>query len=230
MLGLQKKISFHATDAEEEKYIKKVFGEDVTVLIAGNFPRKFTAVSPMAKEKGDTLKLVSIALIGPVKNHLLVLKALSTYKNKIEYHIYGPVKDMEYWQLCLDEIKKLPQNIIVEYHGEIQPQEVESCLQKGHVFILPSLSENFGHSFYEALTEGKPVISSNFTPWQNLQRAKAGINVELNSTSIRDAIDRFAEMNQAEYNLWSQGAIQYAEAALNIDAIKKQYKIIFGQL
>ncbi|MEO8769704.1 MAG: glycosyltransferase [Ferruginibacter sp.] len=226
LLGIKKKISFHATDEDEKKYIEHTFGTGLNIFIAGNFPRKFTGSIVKKKEPG-MLDLVSIALIGPVKNHLLILESLGGCKDQVHYHICGPVKDMEYWQQCLLQIKKLPANIKVQYYGDVEPQNVQGCLDKGNVFIMPSKSENFGHAFYEALTAGKPVITSMNTPWLGLEKKMAGINVDTETASIKKAIDFFAAMPQQVYDQWSAAAVKYAEESVDTNFLKKQYRNMF---
>ena len=219
-----KKVFFHATNEEEKKYIERRF-KDAHTFIAGNFPRKFKA-QQIAKKAGQ-LKLVSIALISPMKNHLVILEALEQTPAIIEYHICGPVKDMEYWQACLEQMKQLPVNISVAYHGEVIPSAIEQMLHKAHVFILPSKSENFGHAFYEALSAGKPVITSHNTPWQDLEKLQAGLNVGIKVTELADAIAFFTGMSQDEYDLWKDGAVRYAEEAIDIEHLKEQYRKMF---
>ena len=178
LLEYHHKVHFHATDEEENKYISKYFGEAATIFTAGNFPNKIDAL-PVAEKEPGNLKLVSIALISPMKNILMVLTAMAKCNYHIEYNIYGPVKDTNYWELCKEKIKTLPGNIRVNYHKEIVPQKVKEVLMNAHVFILPSKSENFGHAIYEALSAGRPVITSNNTPWNNLRESCAGINVSV---------------------------------------------------
>ncbi|MEO6490243.1 MAG: glycosyltransferase [Ferruginibacter sp.] len=226
MFNLQKNAIFHATDEKEAVYIKNIFGEDIRVTIAGNFPRKLRP-SPLLLKEPYKLKLLTIGLISPMKNHLLVLQSLKQCTSGVEYHICGPVKDMEYWQLCLAQIRDLPSNISVHYHGEVQPQSIEEYLAKAHVFILPSKSENFGHAIYEALSAGKPVITSFFTPWQNLETAHAGLNVELSEISIKNGIQVFVAMDETEFRSWRDSAVEYARTIINIEDIKLQYKNVF---
>jgi len=123
----------------------------------------------------------------------------------------------------------MPPNITVNYHGDIAPDKIEQALAKSHVFILPSKSENFGHAIYEALTAGRPVITSKATPWNNLQSAKAGINVSTDDTQeLINAIDYFAGMNQEQLNEWSNAAREYAIKAIDMNVIRKEYEVMFG--
>jgi len=226
-LRLHNKCDFHASTEQEKVYIENVFGKKVKIFVAPNFPRIIKQQTSSEKLSGY-LQLISIALISPMKNHLLVLEALMACESNITYNIYGPVKDHAYWNICLEQIKKLPKNIIVKYYGDIPPQEVEIALSENHVFILPSKSENFGHAIYEALTAGKPVITSNNTPWNNLKASKAGINIEQNNPDeLVNAINNFASMDQNEFEQWSNDANKYAANSINVDDIKQQYHKMF---
>ncbi len=159
----------------------------------------------------------------------MVLEGLKKISGNIEYHIYGPVKDEEYWEKCKEKMKSLPENIKAIYQKEIEPQRVKEVLSKGHVFILPSQSENFGHAIYEALSAGRPVVTSKNTPWNHLQESSAGINVSIDDPEdMVNSIRFFVEMNQAEMEKWSRGAFNYAEQAIDVEEIKKAYKKMFG--
>ncbi|MEO6637008.1 MAG: glycosyltransferase, partial [Ginsengibacter sp.] len=174
------------------------------------------------------LQLVSIALISPMKNILPVLQALEKVKANVSYDIFGAVKDHDYWLLCKQQMKLLPTNISVVWHGEIRPEEIVGALSSAHVFILPSKSENFGHAIYEALSAGRPVITSHNTPWQQLMPAKAGINVTVDGgKELMDAISFFAAMDNNEMAHWSSKSREYAEQVVDVDSIKKQYEEMF---
>ena len=226
LLEYHYKVSFHATDEEEANYIKRYFGEPAKVFVAGNFPKKVGLLQPLPKEPG-TLKLLTIALISPMKNILWVLQALEKVVGNIQYDIYGPVKDAEYWDQCEEQASNLPENIKVIYHREIEPEKIKDALADAHVFVLPSKSENFGHAIYEALSAGRPVITSNNTPWNHLKEADAGINVFNEDTEeLANAINFFAEMNLDEMERWSRGAFDYAEKAVDVEGIREQYRVI----
>jgi glycosyltransferase involved in cell wall biosynthesis len=230
LLEYHHKVHFHATDDEEKNFITTYFGKVPQISVAGNFPNNIAPLPVIEKQEGSLI-MVTVALISPMKNTLLVLKALSKATAKIEYHIYGPIKDEGYWELCQQEIKMLPQNIGVVYHNEIAPENVPEALSTAHIFILPSKSENFGHAIYEALSAGRPVITSNNTPWRHLRKFNAGINVYPDhQDELLDAIEDFAEMDQQQMDEWSRQARQYAEAAVNVPQIKEQYHQLFGMM
>lgn len=227
LAGIPRRYCFHATDEQEREFIKQVFGEQVKVFIAGNFPRIFKLqVAP--QKKAGVLQLVSIAVISTMKNIALVLEALQYCKHQVNYHIYGPVKEEAYWQRCLVNIKMLPANIRVCYQGDVMPAKVEEILQGYEVFILPSKSENFGHAIYEALSAGKPVITSHHTPFNDLYNQYAGKNISVeNKTETATAIDYFAAMEADEFAAWNNGANYYALKNIDKDLLKKQHDQMF---
>ena len=227
LLEYHHKVLFHATDEEEKKFIINQFGKPATILIAGNYPTFFGTSVKMKKEEG-LLKLVSIAILNPMKNILLVLQALQNVEETIQYDIYGPVKDESYRDECLLQIKSLPRNVSVFIHKEIEPREVKEVLAKADVFILPSKSENFGHAMYEALSAGLPLITSHHTPWIKLENSHAGINVDVESLEeISLAIQRFARMPEEEFEQWRTGALEYASAAIDKEILKEKYEAMF---
>ena len=221
------KVTFHATDEEEANYIRNFFGEEATVLTAGNFPNKISLL-PVLKKEAGSLVLLTIALISPMKNILLVLEALLKVRGNIEYHIYGPLKDEEYWDRCKEIIKALPENIKVVYEKEIEPRKIKQALERAQVFILPSKSENFGHALFEALSAGRPIITSNNTPWKSLKESMAGWNVSIeNNSELAEAIDFFAAMDQPSMQSWSLAAWNYSERSVDLERIKEEYGRMF---
>lgn len=226
LLNWHKGSVFHATNEAEKDTVTKMFGNNVQVKIAANFPRLFSLM-PVMPKKPDSLVMVSVALISPMKNHHLVLEALMSCNAHVTYHIYGPVKDAAYWEVCKSMIKVMPANIDVQVHGEIAPNEVQQALAQSHIFILPSKSENYGHSLIEALSAGRPVITGNFTPWNKLEENKAGFNVNLKPADILNAVNQFASMQEAEMSEWAKGAVAYAQKEVNLSELEIQYEQLF---
>lgn len=226
MMGIRHMSEFHATDEVEANYIKEVFGKKAKVHIADNYPRLLASKNNNEKKQGK-LKLVSICLISKMKNILLVLESLKFCKADIEYSIYGIIKDEPYWQSCLDTIKLMPANIKVTFNGALLPSQVEDVLHQHQIFIQPSESENYGHALVEALSAGLPVITSEYTPWKNLEEQKAGLNVALHSAAVASAIDYFAAMNEEEYTEWSTASNIYINSVIDVKEIDGQHQKMF---
>ncbi|MFM9908867.1 MAG: glycosyltransferase family 4 protein, partial [Chitinophagaceae bacterium] len=184
---------------------------------------------PALEKKPGELVLGTIALISPMKNHLEVIKALLLIRQSVTWFVYGPVKDEQYWAECLAMLKQLPLNIKVEYKGEIHPTQIERALSEVHVFIMPSKSENFGHSVMEALQAAKPVITTNSTPFKQLSELNAGVTINSNQleAELPVAIKKFAIMNMGEYEVCCRNANVYAQQLLSKTVLREQYKTLF---
>ncbi len=225
--GIARRHSFHATNDEEKQFIERAFGKNTKVFIAANLPRTLQGQFNHLKHR-NTLELISVGLISPMKNYLEVLKALEAVYAQVKYTIYGPVKDAAYWQQCQDQIKRLPPNITVLYKGDLPSAKVTEALSKAHVFILPSKSENFGHAIYEAFSAGLPVITSHNTPWNGLEEVCAGFNISpQNGYELSKAICFFAAAGEKEMEKWSKGAKAYAANSIDLANIKVQYRHMF---
>ena len=227
-LGIQKNIIWHATDDKEVHFIRSKF-RDARITIAGNFPKLSKPMPTQVKERGKLI-MGTIALISPMKNHLEIIKDLHSIKQQITWHIYGPVKDQAYWDLCNKAINDLPSNIQVVYHGSIPPDKVTLALEQMQVFILPSKSENFGHSICEALSAGRPVITTDTTPYSQLQDFKAGftINNQKLSEELIKSIQLFAEMGSIDFDTYVENSINYIRKKMDIEKIKSQYQNLFS--
>lgn len=226
--GWHKKISFHATDAIEKAQIRAIFGNIAKIHLAPNISLEAVSVTKKMKYSGE-LTIISVGLISMVKNQLLVLEALKKIKDqKIIFRLFGPIKEAGYWKKCLHVAETLPNNIQFKYEGELFPEDVTGELKNAHVFLLPSSSENFCHAIAESLGVGLPVITSHFTPWNELEQAKAGLNVALDTASVEEAIRRFCVMEQKEYEEYTSGARQYFLAKVNNAEAVGSYAQMFG--
>ncbi len=227
--GVHKKISWHATDEKEKEFVQKKIGKQNRIIVAGNFANTLKPLSLITKQPGQLI-LGTIALISPMKNHRAVAEALLANSSCVTWHIYGGVKDEQYWNECKKVIEQLPPNINVVYHGLLEPTQLQKVLETIQVFIMPSESENFGHAFAEALSAGKPVITTNTTPFTELTNEKAGIVVDIDQlpNQLQTAIQKFVAMDNAEYEQYSSNAAKFINRFISVEKLKVQYNTLFS--
>ena len=217
---------FQVTDKIEKEFLYQAMGKDVKVKIAGNFPK----INPQwenVKSKHGTLRILTVALISPMKNHKLILQALKEIDIQLTYDIVGAVKDIDYWNECLAIIETMPSNITVHIHGEMPPSSLDDFYQNADIFVMPSESENYGHAIFEALSSGLPVITSFNTPWNKLIENKAGINIGLDKNEIKKSILYFAEMPDHDFSTWAVSARNYALSNYNHEELMSSYQQLF---
>ena len=227
ILGIFRKIKFSVSDKIEESYARKILGNGAHIYIAQNFPASVSNFISINKEP-NKLRMVTIGLISPMKNHLLILNALKKECSEIIWDIYGPIKDKAYWDLFNQTMEEARPKVTINYKGALASTEVLLTLTKYHLFVLPSESENFGHAILESLLSGRPVITSKNTPWNNLEQSNAGYNVDLSSEQIKDSINAFLLMNQQAYDQRCESARNYAIKMVDINGTKDSYRNMFN--
>ncbi len=144
----------------------------------------------------------------------------------ITLDIYGPVKDKGYWKLCEKRITLM--HDIVTYRGDVKSSQVQQTLSEYDALALLTKGENFGHAIYESMSAGRPVVISNFTPWQNLQTQSAGWNVDLDVQAIIQLLENIRQADQQQHQLSCDGAHRLATTYYNNLDIHKSYSTLFN--
>lgn len=230
-LGVFRKVYWSVTSEMEKKELQQhVWAKDEQIYIAEDLPR-IVDPQPIKKiKKKNVLKVVWISRIAPKKNLVRAIEILENcnVQTQIYFTIYGPVFDEKYWKKCQKELDKLPQNIKWEWKGNLDSEKVVETLKQYHIFLFPTLGENFGHVIQEALSAGCPCIISDQTPWQDLEKNNAGYIYKLEDMQgFVYALEKYAKMDQGEYELCCKSALKYAEKKCEESIINTGYKKIF---
>jgi glycosyltransferase involved in cell wall biosynthesis len=224
-LGAHQRVRWHATDEQEKKDVQHVFGDKMDVRLAPNIPKSPRQTLSKRNKKIGELRLVFLSLITEKKNLLLLLETLQKVQTFVSLDIYGPIKDMDYWKKCQSFMKGSFHRI--NYKGSIDPNRVQDVLSAYHLFVLPTLGENFGHAIYEALSVGTPCIISRFTPWGMLQEKSSGITIELTTESMGNAIGQCLSWNEQDFQKESAGAYALALSYFKAHDYLAAYSTVF---
>jgi glycosyltransferase involved in cell wall biosynthesis len=227
--GFPGKIVFHATNEQEKEEILQHFPRARHVQVIANIPHIDIKPPMLLSKSAGELRMVYIARIHPIKNLDYILKVLGkTFHGKIQFDIYGEGEDVKYIQQCQLMAAQLPEQIQVRFHGPIAHKDVFDILYQYHLFVLPTLGENFGHSIFEALSAARPVLISDKTPWRQLKETKAGWDIPLEEmNAYQAAIQQVLDMNQEEFNNCVQGARNYATQFLESADLTGKYSALF---
>lgn len=203
-VGLVDKAFWHATNTEEKEDIFKVVGVNKRIGIALNIPKKPVGQITFLEKQQGTLNLIYLSLIAEKKNLLFLLQLIKSSEN-IRLDIYGPVKDTYYWGGCKKLLDDMPDK--VRYMGGIEPLKVQDTFSKYHASVLLTKGENFGHALYESLSAGRPIITSNFTPWDKLEQKKAGWNLDISDVSTcLTMLNKISDLPYSEFTKFYKGA------------------------
>lgn len=177
------------------------------------------------------------------------LKAKSNVKKQIVF--LSRIHEKKGIEFLIDAWKKLHPtyqdwNVVIAGNGEeayiahlkelIANKGLEKCVKiippvfgedkhllycESSLFVLPTYSENFGMVIAEAMSCGVPVITTNGTPWQELNSLKLGWCIDLNldnlvksiSEAINLGIDSLFEMGQL-CSRYIHDTYQYTQVAV----------------
>lgn len=228
-LGLYKDIMWHATSEMEKKDIELILGRNVTIKVANNLTTDYRGLKydkDLEKQSGE-LKIVFVSRIHPKKNLKKAIESLKDLDGNVGFNIYGPLEDKEYWTECEQVINSLPQNIDVRYRGLLDHAEIMGVFKEHHVFLFPTLGENFGHVISEALIGGCPVILSDQTPWRGLEELGVGWDIALSDEDkFRKVLKHCLDLSKEEYKSLSMNAFEYGKKHSNRqDDIRKTYEL-----
>ena len=229
LLGLHKGVLWHASSALEAAEIKAVF-PSADIKVALNLPSPERVELKQREKSRGEVRIFFLSRIALKKNLLSAIKAVAGTGEgvKVQYDIYGPVDEQDYWEQCKRVISELPPHTSVTYKGSIENTKVQDTLQNYHFMLFPTLNENYGHVILESLSAGCPVIISDQTPWKGLEQEKAGWVLPLNDhRSFSSVIEKCAAMDQQEYNEWSAAAFKYASGFLSSEQTLKQNRELF---
>jgi glycosyltransferase involved in cell wall biosynthesis len=213
ILRLYKNVIWQASSEHEKEDILRIIGKDTDVFIAPDVPApigKGNFLRVVNHKKPGIIKCIFLSRIARMKNLQVALDILKNIKGRVEFNIYGPLEDIAYWRECQESIRKLPKNIYVNYRGLIPHEEVGAVFSEHHLFLFPTLGENFGHVIIESLVAGCPVLISDQTPWRNLEQEGVGWDLPLDRLEVfQQVLQKCVDMGEEEFRQLSRRATEY---------------------
>lgn len=156
---------------------KKIINEKSVVIPNGISP--FFHENSFFKKKPIKSSQVTIITVGHIikrKNQLSVCKAINKLRNdgyNIRYLVVGKILDQEYFN-------KVSKYSFVEYKEYTQDRnQLIGYYRDSDIFVMPSITETFGLTYVEAMTQGLPIVYSK----------GQGIESYLNQQNIGESVD-----------------------------------------
>ncbi|MET8258875.1 glycosyltransferase family 4 protein [Micromonospora sp. NPDC005205] len=208
-------VRWQACSGLEEKQIRAVMPW-AQVMVNGNECPIPEQPAPPAVAHDGPLRLVFVGRISPMKNLTRALEAVAGATRPLEFDIYGPREDEQYWAGCQRLIDAMPDRVRVRYLGELKADEVMATFSRYDAFLFPTLGENYGHVILESLASGCPVVCSDATPFSDLIATGGGAVVRpATAAALSETLDRLANRSAREraeakesagrrYRLWRQ--------------------------
>lgn len=230
-LGLFKNIYWSATSSMEIHEISQQIKTTDNFFIAEDLPRKVKSTFIEKHKEEGKLRVVWISRIAPKKNLLGAIEVLKRVRSEVDFTIYGPIHVEDYWLQCKKELGKLPKNVKWSWKGNIESEKVVETLKPYHIFLFPTLGENYGHVIQEALSAGCVALLSDQTPWKHLEHDGAGYVYSLDSTNkFVEKIEGYSEMNQTDFQQQSENTLNYILKKCENKAKNTGYRKIFENI
>ena len=84
------------------------------------------------------------------------------------------------------------------------------------VFLFPTFGENYGHVIAEALMAGCVVITSDQTPWGELNLFDSGWDIPLKDKEIfTEKLEELYKMNTNNFKLKKNSVYNYVKTKIN---------------
>lgn len=231
---ISKNAIWHATDHVEVLDIKRFFGSNANVQLISNIPVRPSLTHKHYTKQQFNLRLVYYGLIVQKKGLINLIQTIKSLDFPVSLDIYGSVKDQAYWKLCQQQIKQNNSLSTFNYKGHANPANSQDILAGYDALVLLTKGENFGHSIYEALSVGTPVVISDKTPWifeESPTPTGWVINFENNefdNLRLKQVLKDLYNMDNNTYSLCSANAHNYSLDFYNAHDFKGQYTSLFN--
>lgn len=196
-VNLTRADAIHATSrVERENLLALGLPEPIRVIPNGT---SLPLLPNRIKQRTDgPLKILFLSRIHPIKGLTNLIGALSKFDpSSWELDIAG-FDEVNHLREVLDSAQRVGIGENIHYLGPVEDQAKWDLYQQADLFILPSLSENFGIVVAEALAAGLPVITTTGTPWEDVSRYNCGWWVDPTIEGLTGALEQALRTSTTE--------------------------------
>lgn len=147
-----------------------------------------------------------------------------------EILVAGPIYDKTYFDKINQNIKKSKIDNKVHYFGMVNGKKRLDLFASSELFILPAHTENFGMVIGEAMACSLPVITTQGTPWEVLNKKNAGWWIKLDDESITNALKEAMLKTKIELNEMGVNGYKIIKEDFTWDRVASQMKELYSWL
>lgn len=208
--AIKKADCIHATAESEKQNIMKLGYNEKIEVIANGIDIDNIKIKNSWKRKQNILFLSRIHIKKGIE---FLLEAVAMIKDKVKGYTINIAGegDFQYILSLKDKAQKLGISNIVNFCGGVYGEKKWKLFREADVFVLPTYSENFGIVVCEALACGTPVITTNGTPWKELETEKCGWWTEIGIQPTAEALDQFLQLSVQELEIMGRNGRKLVE-------------------
>lgn len=212
--ALSQATAFHATSEEEAVDIRNLgFTQPIAMVPNGV---TLPASLPQRGKRTDKRTALFLSRIHPKKGLLNLLQAWqhAGIGHEWELVIAGPDEGGH-----KAEVRSMAEKLgllnSVHFREELGDDVKWQAYVDADLFVLPSLSENFGIVVAEAMIAGLPVLTTTATPWQCLPENRLGWCVDPDVPSLTRALRQSTALDPSELREMGRAAARFASSKYN---------------
>ena len=205
-----------ACSEKEKNSIKKLFPNTMIHVVPIGVDIPCYKSRPLIKDRClDHKTILVISRITPGKGILNLIHAWDNIRND-EWKIIIAGPDEKGYQSELEkEIKLLQLDSYFTFLGYVDEYERDELYRRADLFVLPSLSENFGIVVAEAMSYGVPVLTTNETPWGQIGLHRGCLSVGTSPKELAEGLQCLLDLDKVDLPLISSAARSFVQVNLS---------------
>ena len=219
----------HASYEDYPRWVRFLKRGNISIIEHGACKDEIMKID-WAKRKDaaiETLQLVYVARLVPVKNHMFLLDIIEELDG---IHILFVGGGQQY-PMIQNIIKKRQLEDKITVTGLVDREEVYQILGQGDVYVSPSQVEGLPVSVLEAMHAGLPAVLSDIGPHVELAQYSEGIKILPMEKKIWiDELKRLKQMQIEELAKMGEQNAEVANRCFALDRMHKRYSRLYAVL
>lgn len=220
----------HATaESEKQNLLRLGYNKKIEIIPNGIEVDKIQLKENWKRKK----KILFLSRIHIKKGIEYLIEAVAALKDELSGYtitIAGE-GDSNYVKQLKKKTETLHIASLFDFCGGVYDTKKWELFKNADLFLLPTYSENFGIVIAEALASGTPVITTQGTPWHELETYKCGWWKEIGTVPTIDALKQFLSLSQTELEIMGRNGRKlieekYSSQKMAEDMIKLYNKVI----
>ena len=221
---------FHVTAQSELENVEKLgYKQKKKVIPNGVNIADFSVEIP--NKENNPKRILFLSRIHPKKGIEFLIEAWSkldkNIKNNWVVDIVGN-GDKTYIGELKISIKELNLESEILINSPIFGAEKVQKFRAASLFVLPTYSENFGIVIAEALASYTPVITTQGTPWEELNTNQCGWWIPVGAEVLKGALQDALNISEEELVLMGKRGRQLIENKYSIDTVAYKMKKLYN--
>ncbi len=228
----------HTTSKREQRILHSIgWNENIEIIPNGVNTKDISLNTDRHKKRF----ILYLGRIHPQKGIRHLIEASAMIKDELNrngYHIViAGMGDENYISKLKDLSKKMDVSELIDFEGPVFGSTKWSLFREASLFVLPSYSESFGIVVAEALMSKTPVITTQGTPWEEIDGSPAlskedeygrcGWWIERGTKPLAKALLNFLHTNPDVLRRYGENGVKLISEKYDCDKIVNQFMSLY---